>query len=59
LQLEQVIFERSLRHRQVAHSAPSGVRALAIASLPQTAHGSLRDGRRPAQERHIGSSLLA
>jgi hypothetical protein len=58
-QREQVIFERSLRVRQLEHSAPAGVRALAIASLPQNAHGSLRDGTLPAQERHIGRSLLA
>jgi hypothetical protein len=54
-----VIFEHILRLRQLPHSAPTGVRAAAIASLPQNAHGSLRDGTRPAQERHIGWSVLA
>ncbi len=35
------------------------MRAAAIVSFPQNAHGSRRDVRRPAHDRHIGCSLLA
>jgi hypothetical protein len=35
------------------------VRALTIACVPQNEHASRREGALCAQERHIGSSLLA
>ncbi|MGH2852897.1 MAG: hypothetical protein ACRDLF_01735, partial [Solirubrobacteraceae bacterium] len=56
-QAEHAIFDCSLRCRQPEHSGPAPVRAATIASVPQNAHGSRREGCLREQERQIGCSV--
>jgi len=54
-----MIFDLSLRDRQLRHSGPAAKRAATIASVPQNAQGSRLEGWLPQQLSQIGRSVRA